>query len=95
MKFVTIRDLRLKPGNVWKMAQQEKDLILTSNGRPVAILTGINEDNLEEELQAIRKARVLQNLERVHRDADIKGLSKISDNEIQAEIDSVRKGRSS
>ena len=57
MKFVSVRDLRLKPGDVWKLSQQEKDLIITSNGRPVAILTGVNENNFTEELDAIQRAR--------------------------------------
>ena len=93
MKFVSIRDMRLKPGNVWKMAKKDKELILTSNGRPVAILTGVNEETLEEELQAIRRARALQALESIHRASEMKGLSTISDNEVQSEIDAVRKGR--
>ena len=38
MKFVSVRDLRLKPGHIWEMAKQEKDVIITANGRPVAIL---------------------------------------------------------
>ena len=91
MRFVSVRDLRLKPGDVWKLAKQEKDLIITSNGRPVAILTGINEENLEEELDAIHRARALVALESMHKDSVIKGTDRISSQEIELEIDAVRK----
>jgi prevent-host-death family protein len=93
MKFISVRDLRLKPGNVWRLADQEKDLIITSNGRPVAILTGVNEDTFEDELDAIKRGRALKALESIHRDSEMKGTHKISDEEIQSEIDAVRKGK--
>ncbi len=93
MKFISVRDLRLKPGNVWRLADQEKDLIITSNGRPVAILTGVNEDTFEYELDAIKRGRALKALESIHRDSEMKGTHKISDEEIQSEIDAVRKGK--
>ncbi|MFH1293723.1 MAG: type II toxin-antitoxin system prevent-host-death family antitoxin [Pseudomonadota bacterium] len=93
MKFVSVRDLRLKPGDVWKLARKEKDLIITTNGRPVAILTGVNEETFEEELDVIQRARALKALERIHRDSEMKETAKISDEEIQLEIDRVRKGK--
>ena len=32
MRFISVRDLRLKPGDVWNLAKKEKDLILTEVG---------------------------------------------------------------
>ena len=93
MKFISVRDLRLKPGDVWKLADQEKDLIITANGRPIAILTGVNEDTFEDELDAIQRGRALKALESTHRDSEMKGTHNISDEEIQLEIDAVRKGK--
>ena len=92
MKFVSVRELRLKPGEVWKAARAEKDLIITANGRPVAILTGVHEDTLEQELAVIHRARVLLAFERLHKESVQKGKHKLSDKEIQKEIDAVRKG---
>jgi prevent-host-death family protein len=91
MKFVTVRDLRLKPGRLWKLAKQEKDLILTSNGRPIAILTGVDEDTFEEELDVIVRARALKALDSIHRSSAIKGTDQITAEEIESEIDVVRK----
>ena len=91
MKFVSVRDLRLKPGRVWEMAKQEKDVIITANGRPVAILTGVNEDTVGEELDAIQRARASKALDSIHKVSVIKGTNRITSDEIQSEIAAVRK----
>lgn len=93
MRFISIRDLRLKPSEVWKLAQQEKDLIITANGRPIAILTGVNEETFEQELDVIQRARALKALDSLHRDSVRKGTHGISNEAIQSEIDKVRKGK--
>ena len=93
MKFISVRDLRLKPGEVWKLAKQEKDLVITSNGRPIAILTGINEESFEEELDIMQRARALKSLDTIHKNSVRKGTHRITDQEIQLEIDTVRKGK--
>ena len=92
MKFVSVRELRLKPGEVWKIARREKDVVLTANGRPVAILTGVDEETFEEELEVIQRARALKALDTIHRESVKKGTHRITDREIQKEIDAVRKG---
>ena len=91
MKFVSVRDLRLKPGKVWKMAKEERDVVLTVNGRPVAILTGVDEDSFEAEVEAIRRARALQALESLQHDSLKKGIHRITADKIEAEIHAVRK----
>ena len=95
MKFVSVRDLRLKPGDVWKLAKREKDLVITANGRPMAILTGVDEDTFEEELDVIQRARALKALDSIHRDSVTKGTNRISNEEIRSEIDAVREGTTS
>jgi antitoxin (DNA-binding transcriptional repressor) of toxin-antitoxin stability system len=92
LRLVTVRDMRLNPGKIWDLLRDEKEIVLTANGRPVAILTGVNEESLEEELEAIRRAKALRALDRIHRKAGIKGSDRITDEEIEAEIEAVRKG---
>ena len=92
MKFVSVRELRLKPGEVWKTAKVEKDLVITANGRPIAILTGVNEDTFEQELATIQRARALTALDRLHKESVQKGKHRMSGKEIQVEIDEVRRG---
>jgi prevent-host-death family protein len=91
MKFVSVRDLRLKPGKVWKMAKEEKDVVLTVNGRPVAILTGVDEDSFEAEIEVIRRARALQALDSLQLDSVKKGTHRITADKIETEIRAVRK----
>jgi len=92
MKFVSVRELRLKPGEVWKIARREKDVVLTANGRPVAILTGVDEETFEEELDVIQRARALKALDTIHRESVKKGTHRITAREIQKEIEAVRNG---
>ena len=93
MKFVSVRDLRLKPGKVWKMAKEERDVILTVNGRPVAILTGVDENSVEREVETIRRARALQALDSLQVDSIKKRTHRITGDRIAEEIRAVRKSR--
>ena len=93
MKFVSVRELRLKPGDVWKAAKKEKDLILTSNGRPIAILTGVDEETFEEELEVIQRARALRAFDTIHKESLEKGTHRMTEEEIQREINAVRRRR--
>ncbi len=93
MKFVTVRDLRGKSGQVWKDLARERDIVLTSNGKPVAILSAVTERNLEESLVAVRRARAIAAVEKVQSQSLVVGKNKLSLDEINAEIRSVRKAR--
>ena len=90
MKFVSSRDLRISPGNVWKKLDQEKDLVITSNGRPIGVLTLANEDSLEDVLASLRAGRAQRAVLSMRQTAVARGLNQWSDKEIQ---DVIRKGR--
>jgi len=92
MKFISVRELRLKPARVWELAKKEKDLVVTANGRPVAILTGVDEENLDRELEVIQRARVLKALDSLHKESVLRGTHRVKDEEIELEIGAVRKG---
>jgi len=55
MKFLTVRDLRGKSAQVWRELPNEKEMVVTSNGRPVAVLTAVDESNVEQTLAAWRQ----------------------------------------
>ena len=59
MKFVTIRDLRSKSRQIQNDLPKFKEMILTSNGKPIAIMMAISEESLEESLSAIRRSRAV------------------------------------
>jgi antitoxin (DNA-binding transcriptional repressor) of toxin-antitoxin stability system len=94
MKFVSIRDLRGKSGEVWKTLPGEGEMIITSNGRPIAILAAVNESNLEESLSAFRQARAVEAVASLQRRSVEQGADKLSMGEIDTEIKAVRRKRS-
>ena len=90
MKFVSVRDLRGKSAEVWKELPEEREMVITSNGRPVAILAAVNESNLEESLTAFRQARAVEAVAGLQRQSVARGTDTMSLEEIEAEIRAVR-----
>ena len=93
MRFVSIRDLRGKTAEIWKKLPGEGEMIITNNGRPIAILAAVNESNLEESLSAFRQARAVEAVAGLQRRSAEQGTDNISMDEIDAEIKAVRKKR--
>jgi antitoxin (DNA-binding transcriptional repressor) of toxin-antitoxin stability system len=94
MKFLSVRDLRGKSAQIWKELPGEREMVVTSNGRPIAILAAITEKNLEESLAAFRQSRAVEAVVSLQRSSVERGTNKISMDEINAEIKAVRKKRS-
>ncbi len=93
MRFVSVRDLRSKSAQIWRQLADEKELVITSNGKPVAILSAVQEDRLEESLAAIRRARAMAAVDAMQQRAVEMGLTDMTLEEINAEIAAVRKSR--
>ena len=93
MKFLSVRDLRGKSAQIWKELSREKEMVVTVNGRPIAILAAITESNLEESLSAFRHARAVEAVVSMQRSSAEQGIDKISMEGIDAEIKAVRKKR--
>ena len=95
MKFLSVRDLRSKSAQVWQDLQSERELVITNNGRPIAILAAISESNLEESLTAFRQARAVDAVASLQRRSADNETNSITSDEIDAEIRAVRKSRTS
>jgi antitoxin (DNA-binding transcriptional repressor) of toxin-antitoxin stability system len=93
MKFLSVRDLRANSAQIWKELPGEREMIITSNGRPIAILASISESNLEESLAAFRRARAIEAVASLQRRSIEQGTDRITMSEIDAEIKAVRKKR--
>ena len=92
MRYVTVRDLNTKPKEVWDKVK-EADVVVTSNGKPIAILTGADESNLDARLRALRRSRALMAMEEMQKTAAAKGLDRWPEKRIEEEIRAVRKSR--
>ncbi|MBM3147872.1 MAG: type II toxin-antitoxin system Phd/YefM family antitoxin [Actinobacteria bacterium] len=93
MRFVSVRDLRSRSAELWRDLPDEREMVITSNGRPVALLVAIDESNFEESISAFRRARAVEAVARLQRDSTRRGTDGVSDEEIEAEITAVRRER--
>ena len=90
MRFVTVGDLRGKSGEVWSELAAEREMVITNNGRPIAILAAVDEGSVEEALAGFRQARAAQALASLQQASVAAGRDRLTDADIQAEIDAVR-----
>lgn len=95
MDFVTVREFRTQPGKVWEKLEKEKELVITRNGKPFALLTFTESNRVEENLRAIRQARAEQALSKIWKRSEKLGKDKMTREEINAEIAATRKERRS
>ena len=92
MKFLSTRVLRNRPGYVRELARDD-DLVLTANGKPVAILVGVQEEDLEETALAIRRAKAQLAVSRMRRHAARQHIDRMSSSSINTEVRASRARR--
>ena len=86
MKFITVRDFRTSPALIWKQLPDEQEFIITNNGKPIALLTPLTDETLEETIKTIRKARALNTVRKMQELSIQKGTYTMSEDEIENEI---------
>jgi len=92
MRYVSVRELNTKPKKVWERIKEE-DVVITSNGKPIALLYGVTEETLEKKVRAVRRSRALLALEEMQKTSLDRGLDRLTEAKIEAEIQAVRKAR--
>lgn len=93
MEFITVRDLRLRSTEIWEKLRERGELVLTSNGKPIAILSDVEPDSVEEMLAQLRRVRAQVAVSRLRRSAVATGLDRTSLDQINAEIAAARSAR--
>ena len=91
MEFIAVREFRIRPGKIWKKLKKSKRMLITSNGKPVAMLTDMEGKDIEEELRADSIAKGILALSKIREHAKEKGLNKLKMKDITKEINSARK----
>lgn len=91
MRFITIRDLRSKSAQIQRQLPKEKEMILTSNGKPIAILSATSGDTLEKSLAMIRRARAMAAVTYIQMQSVKLGTDRLLLDEINKEIAAERK----
>jgi hypothetical protein len=90
VNFISVREFRINPGKIWEQLKNNKDIIITSNGKPIAILNPIYNDDIESTLEILRRFRAVKVVEDLQAEAVKKGLDKMSNKEIEEIIKKVR-----
>lgn len=93
MQFISVRDLRGKSSEVWRQLQSEREMVITSNGKPIAVLSAVNETTLEETLLAIRRATAVSAVTSMQQQSARDGLDKVPLKEVNKIINDVRRGK--
>ncbi|MBS3984756.1 MAG: type II toxin-antitoxin system Phd/YefM family antitoxin [Selenomonadales bacterium] len=93
MKLVSVRELRQHLSEIWGLLREEGDLVVTSNGTPIALLSDISGGNLEEYLRHIRRIRATLAVNSMQTRSHKLGLDRMPDEEIDAEVEETRRNR--
>jgi antitoxin (DNA-binding transcriptional repressor) of toxin-antitoxin stability system len=93
MRFLTVRDFRSKPARVWKELAGGGEMVVTSNGKPVALLSGVSEDSMEETLRTMRRAKAMAAVSAMQLRSVRTGVSRMPLSRINAVIKAARSGR--
>lgn len=95
MRFISVRELRGKSAEIWRALSQEREMVVTSNGKPLAILSFVDEATLEESLAAIRQARAVAAVTAIQRRSAERDSGTISSKDVESEIGKARQKRAS
>ncbi|MDR1295525.1 MAG: hypothetical protein LBK59_11360 [Bifidobacteriaceae bacterium] len=91
--YVTVRDLRTKAGAVWQSLEAERQLVLTNNGRPIAIMLKVDGATVHETLDQLSRVAAIQAMHRVQALSVHAGNSDMTMDQINAEIALARRDR--
>ncbi len=93
MKFVSSREIRVNPRPVFQAAEEGDEVVITSRGKPVALLVGVDGEDLEESVRLVRRARAQAAVSRMRKAAAREGSESMSREEIEEEINAARSER--
>jgi antitoxin (DNA-binding transcriptional repressor) of toxin-antitoxin stability system len=86
MNFVTVRDFRSSPSSIWKKLSSERELIITNNGKPIALLTPLTDETMEDTVSAVRRAKAINAMKRMQETSVSLGNDKMNLEEINSII---------
>ncbi len=91
MKYISIRDLRGSTAAVRKSLARDGEIVVTANGKPIAVLAPVSPQSVKDTVTAIRRARFTRALEEAHSAAKDAGLSGLAPQEVDAVVRQARK----
>ena len=85
--------MREQLGDVWRIRESEGEVVVTSNGKPIALITPTSESSLEDDLRAVRRARAVAALELLQMASAKSGADQLTDEDIDEESLTGRRAR--
>lgn len=95
MQFFSSSALRTDTKEMWQVLDRDEDVVLTTNGRPRALVIDIPDGDLEMSLKMISSARAMLALQQIRAAALANSTADMSMEEIDAEIAAYRKEKRS
>jgi prevent-host-death family protein len=93
VKFVSSRETRVNPRPVLQAAEEGDEVVITSRGKPVALLVGVDGEDLEETVRLVRRARAQAAVSRMRKAAARESSESMSREEGEEEINAARSER--
>jgi prevent-host-death family protein len=93
MSTISVSELKKKPASQWLKSAGKDDLIVTSKGRPVAVLLRIASASLESTRALMRSVRALQSQSALQQAAAASSTGRLTMSDIDAEIATARRAR--
>jgi PHD/YefM family antitoxin component YafN of YafNO toxin-antitoxin module len=75
------------------MLSDDGKVVLTTNGKPTALMLGIDEDSFEDTLEDLRSARIRRSIKQMREQSENAGLNEMTLDEVNAEINAARSAR--
>lgn len=93
MEAISYRMIRNEPGKFEETLRRAGTIILNKNGEPFAIVFDAADESLESLLRLVSQVRAQMAVTEMREAAREGGLDRLTQEEIQAEIDAVRSKR--
>ena len=91
MQMIASRELSSKPGAVWSKLAAEGSIVVTRDGRPIAIVTPTSPETMIEDFQEIAFSQARRAARNLRASAAKTDVASLSLEDIEGEIQSARK----
>ena len=86
MSFVSFRELRTSTAKINDMLTDDGKIVVTSNGKPKALMIQVNEADFEETLAVLNQVKLTRAINNIRASAQRSGASAMTLDEINKEI---------
>ena len=90
MEFISIRDFRNATKDAWAALDRDGKVVITNNGKPRAILLGVDSSNFEDMLLSLKRMELTRVIAKMQQQSAENGNDTLTLDDINAEIAAAR-----